>query len=646
MKRKILGFIVVFLCIQFKATIKLPYQFSDDMVLQRNKPIKIWGNSDANEMISVTFNGQKIATKSDTNGHWKVVLPKMNAGGPYDLKVIDSKGSSIVLKNIAIGEVWLASGQSNMEWALRDSDRYQQEINKTTFPDVRELKIHKNVNSIPQQNLEKTSWRVANKENIGDFSAVAYHFGKRLNIEKGVTVGIINSSWGGTVIESWIPREGFENSNYFEEMISQVPQLNWEDLKQLNYKNKTNIFQSKLKTKIGELKSEDLLSNHYDDSLDEINVPGIWENQGFESLDGVVLLKKTIHLSKDQVNADATLFLGKIDDQDITYFNGIKVGENQNYDAERTYTISKEWLKVGENSIVIRVKDTGSGGGLWSNPENVRLQTNGQNIPLAVKWKFVIEEIQTDINKNEFHSLIYNAMIHPIKDQNIEGIIWYQGESNESRAFEYKTSFPLLIDSWRKIFGKEIPFYYVQLSTFETSGRNSNEGSPWAELREAQTNALQLSNTGMVVTTDIGNPTDIHPRNKYEVGERLSMLALNKGKSPIYQSSKITKKGILIKLSSNEKLIVDGNKSKINGFEIKDGNGQFHIAEAKIVGKSKILVFNKNIEKLVSVRYGWKGDNSDLNLKTEQKLPISPFRTDHDRLTTEDVRYQPIKIIQ
>jgi sialate O-acetylesterase len=559
--------VAVFFCLvqTVFAQISLPYIFSDNMVLQRGQKIPVWGFSSPNETIKVAFKKQLKETKANEKGEWMVYLNQEKAGGPYLLTV--SGKNKITFKNVLIGDVWLASGQSNMEWNLAATEGYDNELNQTKFPLIRHIKINKKINSLPQNNVTETHWDVANKQTIGDFSAVAYHFAKKMYQEKGVPVGIINSSWGGTVIESWIPREAFEQSPYFKEMISKMPKVDIEQLEQNNIAEKTILMESLTQEKISDFSANNFLTETSTSPKAEINVPQAWEEQGYKSLDGIIWVKKTIVLAENDVKKDATLYLGKIDDADTTFFNGKEVGGMKQWSDERIYTISKEFLKVGENTIAIKITDTGGGGGLWDNSEDIKLVTSDRTLPLKGKWKFGIEKIFSAINQNEFPSLIYNSMIYPFIKTRISGVVWYQGESNVERAEEYEKTFPLLINSWREKFGKNLPFYFVQLATFNNDG-NSNEGCPWAELRDAQTQALSLKNTGMAVTTDVGNPTDIHPRNKKPVGERLANLALKNGiYSPVLKSYTVKGDKIEVTLTGKSMLIAKDQQS-LRGFEI------------------------------------------------------------------------------
>ena len=629
--------VAVFFCLvqTVFAQISLPYIFSDNMVLQRGQKIPVWGFSSPNETIKVAFKKQLKETKANEKGEWMVYLNQEKAGGPYLLTV--SGKNKITFKNVLIGDVWLASGQSNMEWILAATEGYDNELNQTKFPLIRHIKINKKINSLPQNNVTETHWDVANKQTIGDFSAVAYHFAKKMYQEKGVPVGIINSSWGGTVIESWIPREAFEQSPYFKEMISKMPKVDIEQLEQNNIAEKTILMESLTQEKISDFSANNFLTETSTSPKAEINVPQAWEEQGYKSLDGIIWVKKTIVLAENDVKKDATLYLGKIDDADTTFFNGKEVGGMKQWSDERIYTISKEFLKVGENTIAIKITDTGGGGGLWDNSEDIKLVTSDRTLPLKGKWKFGIEKIFSAINQNEFPSLIYNSMIYPFIKTRISGVVWYQGESNVERAEEYEKTFPLLINSWREKFGKNLPFYFVQLATFNNDG-NSNEGCPWAELRDAQTQALSLKNTGMAVTTDVGNPTDIHPRNKKPVGERLANLALKNGiYSPVLKSYTVKGDKIEVTLTGKSMLIAKDQQS-LRGFEIAGKDQVFYPATASIVN-NKLVVTSDKVSNPTAVRYGWKADNSELNLFTKEFLPVSPFRTDNFKLKTKGVQF-------
>ena len=419
-----------------------------------------------------------------------------------------------------------------------------------------------------------------------------------------------------------------------------MPKISLDSLTKFSTASKIAGLQKKHQINTLDFNETFYLKNDFDDTkLPEIYQPKRWEEQGFEGLDGIVWLRKKVTLTPEDLSGNAQLFLSQIDDEDITYFNGKQIGTNNSYDAERVYTVPQNLLKVGENIIVVKITDNGSGGGIWGEPEKLKLVTEKSSISLTGNWKITIEQIFNRINENEFPSLAYNAMIAPLIPFQLKGILWYQGESNADRAVEYNKSFPLLINSWREKFGKHLPFYYVQLATFETPG-NSNEGSAWAELREAQTNTLKLKNTGMVVTTDIGNPNDIHPSNKKSVGERLADLALKNGNiSPVFNDFKIQKNKVSVGFKPVVKLKTSDDSTYVKGFEIAGEDQIFYPATAKIF-KNRVEVYSDKVKNPAAVRFGWKGNASENNLFTENNLPVSPFRTDHFPLTTKEAKYK------
>lgn len=634
--KKFTLFIFIFTAEFLLANITLPQFFSDNMVLQRDAKIPVWGFAKPNEKVTIHFKNQTESTVANQNGDWKIELNPEKFGGPFEMKI--SGENQVVLKNILIGDVWICSGQSNMEWNLGLSEGFENEKNQKKFPLIRHIKFSHQVNTIPQKDISKTEWKVADASTIGDFSGVAYFFAKKMVQETKIPVGLLNISWGGTNIETWIPRDGFESSEDFKQMISKMPKIAGDDFMNQIFQAKTKEFEQKLKSKIADFKVSDFQNLDADENQwFDIPVNDVWEQQGFE-FDGVAWYRKTINLTENDVKSDATLSLGMIDDNDVTYFNGIKVGGINQFDAKRVYKIPQNLLKIVRNIITIQVTDTGGGGGFFGTDEK-KLETSVNNISLSENWKFAIEKIDKSFHENNYPTLAYNGMIAPVIPFAIKGFLWYQGESNCDRATEYQKSFPLLINSWREKFGKNLPFYFVQLATFNTNG-NSNQGCDWCELREAQTSVLNVKNTGMAVTTDVGNPKDIHPRNKKSVGERLANLALNNGNvSPRFKDYKFEKNKIIVSFSPNLKLKTTNKNGEIKGFEIAGNDQNFYPAKAKLVNNT-IIVSCENVEKPVAVRFGWKSDDTECNLFTDKGLPVSPFRTDDFKTVTKDKKYK------
>lgn len=630
---------------QLQANVSLAKIFADNMVLQRNVLIPVWGQAAPNEKITVCFNHQTKSIKANKQGKWMVRLDAEQAGGPFELTV--KAKNTIVLKNVLVGEVWLCSGQSNMEWTVGISQNASKEISEANYPFIRQVKIGKSINTMPETDLAEANWQVCDSTSVGSFTGVGYFFAKNLYNELKIPVGIINSSWGGTNIETWISREGFESSDEFKEMIAGMPRLNLDSLSRLKIRASEIRIENLQGTKLRDLNSNLFKELSFNDSKwPAINEPQAWEEQSIGELDGVVWLRKTFDLSLADSKKPTILELSKIDDEDVTYVNGIKVGNTSQWDTKRKYSIPAGVLKEGKNVIAVRVVDNGGGGGIYGDASDLSLSIEQNRMSLAGNWKFQVESIKKSTNENSLPSLCYNSMINPLVPYAIKGVLWYQGESNAPRAYQYRKAFPLLINDWRKKWNQgDFPFYFVQLATYITKG-NSNEGCDWAELREAQTLTLKLPNTGMCVTTDIGNPKDIHPTNKQEVGRRLAMLALNNNYNkpipchgPEYTSVEIDKnKAVLTFEHSGSGLVTPDNYGYLKGFEIAGNDKVFHFAQAYIQN-NKVVVWCNKVENPVAVRFGWIGDASDCNLFNTDGFPAVPFRTDDWKISTEGVKY-------
>ncbi|MBK7476406.1 MAG: hypothetical protein IPI11_10515 [Haliscomenobacter sp.] len=647
MKNKYFLFIVVFCAaLPMYAEVVLPKIFSDNMVLQRNSLIPVWGWADPDEIIQVKFNNQTKSVKADKTGKWVIRLDPENAGGPYDLIIIGKNVAEI--KNVLVGEVWLCSGQSNMEWTVGLSMNAKKEIGEANNPFIRHIKIAKDVNSLPNNDFKGSSWQVCDSTTVANFSGVGYFFAKNLYDELKIPVGLINSSWGGTNIETWISREGFESSDEFKEMIAYMPKMNLDSLSKIKVRSSEMRIEALQGTKFKDINTKLFKELSFDDSKwPALNQPQLWEQQSIGELDGVVWLRKTIVLSASDFNKEARVELGKIDDEDITYVNGVKVGGTNRWDSKRIYTIPAGILKAGGNVIAVRIVDNGGGGGIYGDTADMKLFVGETVIKLSGDWKFHVESIKKVTNENSLPSLCYNAMINPLIPYAFQGVLWYQGESNSGRSYQYRKAFPLLINDWRQKWNNlNMPFYFVQLATFNTSG-NSNEGCGWAELREAQTMTLSIPNTGMCVTTDIGIPWDIHPTNKQDVGKRLAAIALNNiynkkmiCSGPIYKSMEIKDDQVILSFDDiGTGLFTPDKYGYIKGFEIAGKDSVFHYAKAFIKGKT-IVLFSEKVENPVAVHFGWVGDASDCNLFNREGFPAVPFRTDEWKTVTKDEKYK------
>ncbi len=632
-------------CLSVQAKIILPKIFSDNMVLQRDAAIPVWGTANQGEKVEVRFNKQTQSVVTDATGKWSLKLKAEKAGGAFTLIV---KGeNTIEIKNVLVGEVWLCSGQSNMEWTVGQSMNAERELALADNPFIRQIKISKDVSAMPQSDFKEGVWKVSNPNNTKDFSGIAYFFARDLYKELKVPIGIINSSWGGTNIETWISREGFESSVEFREMIARMPRIDLDSLGKLKVSEKTKQVEALQGVKLSDFDGNRFQELSFDDSrLPVLNLPGLWETQNLGELDGVVWLRKIITLTAEQSQKAATIELAKIDDSDLTFINGTEIGKTNQWDAKRKYNIPNGVLKEGKNLIVVKVTDTGGGGGIYGDSADLKLVLENSVIPLTGSWKFEVESIRAGTSENAFPTIAYNAMINPLIPYSFRGVLWYQGESNAGRAYQYRKAFPLLINDWRKKWNSgNFPFYFVQLATFKSDG-NSNLGSGWAELREAQTQTLQLPNTGMAVTTDIGDPNDIHPTNKQEVGRRLAALALNRiykkrmiDSGPSFKSMKIVGNKIVVTFENIGGGLITTDKNVIvKGFEIAGSDQKFYEANAAIQGNT-VIISSEKVASPLAVHFGWVGDASANNLFNKEGFPTVPFRTDDWKNVTQKAKY-------
>lgn len=647
--KKLIVFILLIISVISSANVRMSILFSDGMVLQRDKQIPIWGFADANENVEVHFNKQIKKTTADKNGKWTLNLAAEKAGGPFELVVIGK--NKITIKNVLVGEVWICSGQSNMEFQVFKTMNAEKEIADANYPMIRHFGVAQDLSGTPKDDLKQGKWEEANKENVGNFTAVGYYFARKLYSELKIPIGIINTSWGGTNVETWTSREAFEKSNEFKNMIADVPSLNVDSISKLyarRMKERVEKIQGIPVSNDNEKSFKELSFN--DNSWGELNTPSLWENQPLGDLDGVVWMRKTITLSAEDIKNKATLSLAKIDDEDITYVNGIEVGRNTQWDARRIYQIPENVLKEGKNVIAVRIVDNSGGGGIYGESQDLKLTIGSKVIPLDGNWKFRVIVVKAALSPNSYPSLLYNAMVNPLVPYGIQGVLWYQGEANVWRAAEYKKSFPLMISDWRTKFKQgNFPFYFVQLSTFDEFGGNSQKGSRWAELREAQSETLKLPNTGMAVTTDIGNAKDIHPTNKQDIGLRLAAIAMNNiyGKKqvysgPTYKSQEIKGNQIILTFDNIGSGLSTPNNDELKGFEIAGSDKVFYSAKA-IIKDNKIIVSSDKVQNPVAVHYGWADDDTAINLFNKEKFPASPFRTDNWEMLTANEKYKVSK---
>ncbi|MDP2338529.1 MAG: sialate O-acetylesterase [Bacteroidota bacterium] len=602
--------------------------FTDNMVLQQKQKIPVWGTAEPGGEIAVTLNEQQQKVIVNDAGNWRVDLSPVTAGGPYEL--IISGEETITIRNVLVGEVWICSGQSNMEMPLAgwgNIDNYQEEIANANYPNIRLLMVDRVMSATPHENFESDGWKECSPKTIPEFSSVAYFFGRRLYRELNVPVGLIESAWGGTPIEAWISGQTLKKIPEFSDiaLANEKKLAVWPDKIEQILKDKGTFdhgFQNP------EYKTDDWQT---------MKLPTVWENAGLD-IDGIVWFSKDVDIPESWKGEDLILSLGKINDYDITWFNGKKIGRGTDVSESRVYQIPSSFVEIGKNRITVQVLDFGNFGGLYGPADKMKLASKVGITSLVGNWKYIIDPIKIDLKKSpkkpNNDSEVYNGMIKPLLPFGIKGAIWYQGEANIGGAYQYRTLFKAMIEDWRTVWGEgDFPFLFVQLPNFMELNPQLAEDA-WPQLREAQTMALALPNTGMAVAIDIGDAKNIHPKNKQEVGRRLAMNALAKvyGKKipysgPMYKSMNIQGNKVRLQFVNTDGGLKIKESNHLQGFALAGEDKKFVWAEAEIEG-DEVVVWNLKIKKPVAVRYAWVS-NPVCNLFNEADLPASPFRTDN-----------------
>lgn len=620
--------------------IELPILFSDHMVLQRDANIKVWGKATPHAAVAVSFKNQHAEIIAGEDSTWQITLAPEPAGGPYEFIV--SGEDSITFKDVLVGEVWLASGQSNMEWPLRSTNDAEAAIAAANDTQMRLFTVRKSFAGVPQADIPSEGWSLAYPETAAGFSAVAYYFGNTLRDSLDVPVGLIHSSWGGTPAEAWTSATSLvAHPDYtvrVEAMRDAPPDL--------GVMSSTEQWLQALNDNDRGFEAGEPVwaANTLDDGAWEtMSLPQRWEDAGLPGFDGIVWFRRTVSIPAAWAGKDLTVELAMIDDIDETWVNGVRVGSTDQYNTPRKYSVPASAYAAGDNVISVRVIDTGGGGGIWGEAQQMRIApADGAASPIALAgpWKYrpaydpdTVQLPARPGGQQHQPTVLYNAMIHPLVPYSIRGAIWYQGESNASRAHQYRTLFPMMIEDWRARWGRPLDFHFVQLANFMEEQSNPAEEETWPELREAQSMALSLPQTGMAVTIDIGEADDIHPRNKKDVGFRLALSALGityerpvVPAGPLYRAFEIEEDEIRIRFENAAEGLKTRDNGPVKGFAIAGKDRVFYWGNAVIEG-SEIVVSSPQVDAPVAVRYGW-ANNPTANLYNTEGLPASPFRTD------------------
>jgi len=613
--------------------------FTDNMVLQRDQPIVIWGWANPDEEVTVSLQSQSAAVKANADGKWLAKLGPIGLGKPFDVSL---KGAtqSITFTNVVAGDVWICSGQSNMEWEVKNCGNPKEEIANGNYPMIRHVRIEHVTSPTKLDDVPNSGWQVCSPETVGHFTATGYYFGRELHKNLDVPIGLLHTSWGGTIIETWISGETLKSHPDFTDAVNKIESSAGNEGERKELAAKAQKWESAFRSALEDTSDQWQTADVDDSSWKKIKVPGHWEWQGYEGMDGVGWYRHQFNLPAAAVGKKSTLSVAMIDDIDQTYVNGKLVGGLTNWNAPRRYELPSGVLKAGENTIAIRVADGNGGGGIHGDDKNVFLDVEGQTkIELAGQWKFKPSTKTAALGKRpasglagpNHPTLLHNAMINPILPYGAKGVIWYQGESNAGRAYQYRSLMPLLISDWRQKWDRELPFYWVQLANF-TAAADQPGDSTWAELREAQSMALATPKTGQAVIIDIGEARNIHPKNKQDVGRRLALNALAKdyGKDvefsgPVFKSIGIEGNRARLAFDHAEGLM--SKNGELKRFAIAGVDKKFVWAEAKIEG-NEVIVKSEAVEFPVAVRYAWSDNPEGCNLYNKAGLPASPFRTD------------------
>jgi sialate O-acetylesterase len=574
--------------------------FSDNMVLQREVAIPVWGTAIPGEQITLRLGASevKIVTKSD--GHWRANLPQLPAGGPFKLEIKGQK-EKIEFKNVLIGDVWFASGQSNMEHPMKGwefiphsaIDSYEKEIADSNYPEIRLFSVPKYPSPVEQKDLPGGKWEIAGPELVSGFSSTAWFFGKELYQKLKVPIGIIHSSWGGTPIQTWMSRESLEP-----------------------YQTSVNIPAVPLKfdpaawtEKVSESLAKNLIRRNQisypTDGLPEKISKSDFDDSSWKSVDilnpnsrfgNITWLRNKIVIPESYHRQTICLSLGFLGRQSQVFFNGTELGYFS-YPRPVKVEIPAQLVQSGENVLSIRLAMPWGETQVFGKKEQFFITNSSHSISLNLVqgWK-VNDQLEPIIPLAESYqnnpAFLFNGMVAPVVPYSIKGFIWYQGESNAGQPQLYEKMFQQLIVDWRKIWNQgDLPFLFVQTSNIEQSHEFDKKSDSWCLLREAQQKALALPATGMAVSLDMGNPYDVHPKNKKEFGHRLALQAFKVAyhqdivaDGPVYESFEIKDDTFVVRIKDPLNYLLLKRPGNLSGFEIAAKNGVFQEAKASLRG--------------------------------------------------------------
>jgi sialate O-acetylesterase len=639
--------------------------FGSHMVLQRGMKDPIWGWTKPGARVTLRMDGKRFTATADPTGKWMAAIGPFKAGGPYTLTI--SGPEEVTFTDVLVGDVWLCSGQSNMEMGIANVKDADNEIQSANYPRIRLFGVPKVIrheaqplfgpmkNGEPSWPKGRVEWLPCSPENIrvgdwGGFTAAGYFFGRKLAQDLDVPIGLIQSAWGGTICEAWVSADALEKMADFKEAVEKVRQeaASERSGEMTEERDEKAVSQWYAKNDPGSAGGVGWGASEVDDQAwKTMMLPTKWEAAGLPDYDGVVWFRREVTVPESWAGKDLLLHLGPIDDRDTTFFNGARVGGRDIYLQPRDYTIPARLVQPGKNVIAVRVLDTGGDGGLYGRPEDLRLELRAHRedrISLAGEWRYKdsmpLNKASSpppppagDSSNPNVTTVLYNGMIAPLTPMAIKGAIWYQGESNAGRGRQYRTLLATMIRDWRARFsGGDFPFFIVQLAGF-TPVKDEPGDSNWAEIREAQQLAAErVGHAATASAMDIGEAKDIHPKNKQEVGRRLALCAeaVAYGKpiefeGPTFKSVEL-KDGHAILHFDHLGGGLEAKGDSLKGFSIAGADGHFVWADAKIAGDT-VVVSSDKVSQPNAVRYAW-ADNPDANLYNKAGLPANSFRTD------------------
>jgi sialate O-acetylesterase len=615
--------------------------FQDHAVLQRDRPIPVWGEARAGDQITVSIGSNSAHARANASGHWRTDLPAMPAGGPFALSVRTQSGAAQSVSDLLVGDVWLCSGQSNMEFAVSNSLNAAREISGSADDAIRLLSVAHATSPAPLEHFAApVAWRAAEPGSIRDFSAVCYYFARELRKSVPVPMGLIHSSWGGSAIESWLSDPALRTLGGFEERL---------DLLRLYARDPD----------AGNRRLADMWERWWrarapagstpwkstgDDSKVWRDVPEPmrdWKTWGVGELashDGMVWFRRTVTLTPEQAAGAAELSLGAIDEVDETWVNGQPIGNSFGWGTERTYPVPAGLLHAGENSIVVNVLSVWDMGGMYGPVDHMGLRWNdGRSVALGGHWRYqFVPESYGYPPRAPWQSIggltsIHNAMIAPIAPYALRGALWYQGESNTGEADRYQARLAALMADWRGRFGAQLPVLIVELPNFGKPSA-SPAASDWANLREAQRRAVANdAHAALAVTIDIGDAHELHPPNKQEVGRRLARAARHlvygdrkSASGPVPQGARLENGKVVINFDGVEGALIAYSAMRPIGFELCGAEqGSCRFVDAAIQS-NRVLLDPADIVTPARVRFCW-GDAPVCNLYDASGLPAGPF---------------------